>query len=186
MEERFEQIALDEIRCAMKLCGGRRCGALLRVRRAEISVAMMCAPGNSCASAIGDAAGARANICDAKRGILRRRAASRRDTQTLESDFDYVLGFRTRNQDIGRDFEVQAPEFLMAGKVLRRDSAGAPRDQGEISLARRRVEFLFRMCVKPCAVAPERVHQQQFGSKRRGGNVLAFELRDGVAEGGAE
>jgi hypothetical protein len=97
-----------------------------------------------------------------------------------------VFGFWTRDQDVGRDFEVQTPEFLMAGEVLRRDAARAPCDQGEISLARCCIEFLFRMRVEPGAVALERVHQEQFSGQRRGGDVIGFELSDGVAEGGEE
>ena len=93
-----------------------------------------------------------------------------------------MLGFRPWNQDVGRDFEIQTPEFLMAGEVLRRDSARAPGDQRKILLARCGVEFLFRMRVEPCSVSPERVHQQQFRGQRGGRHVLAFELRDAVAE----
>jgi len=133
-----------------------------------------------------NAAGACAYIGDAMRGIALRRRVAGCDCQALQDDFDYVFGFWTRDQDIGCDFEVQTPEFLMAGEVLRRDAARAPRDQGEVSLASRRFEFLFRMRVEPCAVAPQRVHQEQFSSQWRGGNVLAFELSDGVAEGGAK
>ena len=96
-----------------------------------------------------------------------------------------MLGFGPRNQHVGRDFEIQAPEFLMAGEVLRRDAARALRDQRKILLARRRIEFVFRMRVNPCAVAPERVHQQQFRGQRSGGHVLALELRDAVAQSGA-
>ena len=42
------------------------------------------------------------------------------------------------------------------------------------------------MRVEPCAVAPERVHQQQLGGKGRGRRLRTFELRDCIAEGGAE
>jgi hypothetical protein len=131
----------------------------------------------------GDAAGAGAHIGDAK-SSLRRVDRHPADPQAFERDFDHVLGFRARNQHIGRDFEIQPPEFLMAGEVLRRDAARALGDQGKISLARRFVDFVFRMRVNPRAVAPERVHQQQFGGKGGGGHVLAFELRDAVAKGG--
>ena len=86
---------------------------------------------------------------------------------------------------VGRDFELEAPEFLMAGEVLRWDAAGALCDQREISLAHGCIEFLFRMRVEPGAVATERVHQQQFGGEGGGRRVFAFELRDGVAEHGA-
>ena len=113
---------------------------------------------------------------------------SRRPNSTpkpFERNFDHMLGFRPRNQHVGRDFEIQAPEFLMAGEVLRRDSARAPRDQRKILLARCCVEFVFRMRVNPRAVAPERVHQQQFRGQRGGRHVLALELRDAIAESGA-
>ena len=129
----------------------------------------------------GDAAGAGAHIRDAKFFVAARRACFWTYPQAFERNFDHMLGFRPRNQNVGRDFEIQAPEFLMAGEVLRRDAARAPGDQRKILLARGGVEFMFRMRVDPGAVAPERVHQQQFRGQRGGGHVLAFELRDAVA-----
>src|ERR1700730_899203 len=104
----------------------------------------------------------------------------------FECNFNHVLGFGPRNQNVGRNLEIQAPEFLMAGEVLRRDPARSPSDQRKILLTRRGVDFLFRMCVEPCAVAPERVQQQQFCGQRWRWHVLALELRDRVTEGGAD
>jgi hypothetical protein len=39
--------------------------------------------------------------------------------------FDQVLGFRSRNQHRGTDQQIQSPELLVTGNVLRRHSAGA-------------------------------------------------------------
>ena len=93
-----------------------------------------------------------------------------------------MLGFRARNQYVGRDFEIQAPEFLMAGEVLRWDSARSTSDQRKMLLARCCIELVFRMRVNPSPVSPERVHQQQFRRQRGGGPVLALKLRHAVAE----
>ncbi len=107
------------------------------------------------------------------------------NAQSFEGDFDDVFGLGARDQYVGSDFKIQSPEFLMAGEVLRRDAAGSPRDEREISLARRRVEFLLGMRVDLRAVATKRVHQQQFGGERRRRRFRTFELRDGVGESGA-
>src|SRR5579863_10572172 len=49
--------------------------------------------------------------------------------QAFERHFHHVLGLRPRNQHRGRDFELESPEFLLPGKVLRRLTCGAARDK---------------------------------------------------------
>ncbi len=39
--------------------------------------------------------------------------------ETVESDLDQMFGFGAGNEDVGSDLEVEAPEFLVAGEVLR-------------------------------------------------------------------
>ena len=95
-----------------------------------------------------------------------------------------MLGFGPRNQDVGRDFEIQAPEFLTASQMLRRNAARTPSDQSKISIASRVVERCFRMRVEPRAVTLERMHQQELRSQSGGRHILAVELRDAVGESG--
>ena len=76
-----------------------------------------------------------------------------------------MFGFRPRNQNVRFNFEIQTPEFLMSGEVLRRDAKCSVRDQREISLAHLRIKFLFRMRIEPRAVASKRMHQEQFGDE---------------------
>ena len=58
----------------------------------------------------GNAAGAGADVGDSQRVHFFAPRA-----EALERYFDHVFGFRARNQDGGRHFEIQAPEFLLAG-----------------------------------------------------------------------
>ena len=39
--------------------------------------------------------------------------------ETVEGDFDDMLGLGAGNQDVGRYFKLETPEFLFAGEVLR-------------------------------------------------------------------
>ncbi len=55
---------------------------------------------------------------------LRVAAASRR-----ERFFDDELGFRPRNEDVGRDLELEAPELAVADDVGDRLARGAARDE---------------------------------------------------------
>ena len=130
----------------------------------------------------GDATRAYAHIGDAKLRVPALRVVICGNAETLQGDFDHVLGFRAWNQYCRSNFEIQTPEFLMAGEVLRGDAAGTLRDQRKISLVCARIKFVLRIRVDPGAVASQGVHQQQFGSEGRRRNVFAFELCDGVAE----
>jgi hypothetical protein len=97
-----------------------------------------------------------------------------------------MFRFGARNQYVGRDLEIEAPEFLVAGQMLCGDAVCAPGDQRKILLVRRRVEFVLRMSVNPGAVAPEYVHQEQFCRERGRWHIFVFELRDCVTQGGEE
>ena len=93
----------------------------------EISVAMTRAAGNSCASAMAIRPGAGAHASARRNSSLRRGEADSDPTpRRSKCHFDDVLGFRARNQHIRRDLELQAPKFLTAGEVLRRDATRAP------------------------------------------------------------
>jgi len=76
----------------------------------------------------GDAAGAGPDVDDGEAvagefGIAGR--AEFADGEAIESDFDEVFGFGTWDEDVGSDFEFEAPEFLLAREVLRRFAGGA-------------------------------------------------------------
>ena len=66
---------------------------------AEMSVAMMCAPGNSCASAMAMQPEPVPTSAMRNCGVaaLQRRHPSA-NAQAFEGDFDHVLGFGARNQ----------------------------------------------------------------------------------------
>jgi len=44
--------------------------------------------------------------------------------QAVESDFDEVFGFWTRDEDVGGDFEGEAPEFLPTREMLQGHAGG--------------------------------------------------------------
>ena len=75
-----------------------------------------------------------------------------------------VSGRGIRTAGVTSKFE--APEFLLAGEVLRGLARGAARDQSEIRPDRIDIEHGFGIRVEPGAVAAERVHQQQFRGER--------------------
>ena len=104
--------------------------------------------------------------------------------QSFDRDFNHMLGFRPRNQDVGRDFEIQAPEFLMASQMLRRNAARTPRIKAKYRSRVALSSRCFRMRVEPRAVTLERMHQQELRSQSGGRHILAVELRDAVGESG--
>ena len=71
----------------------------------------------------GEASGTGANVGDMQ-GFARQASVHMNFqaalTESGECYLHDVFGFRTRNQDGGCNFEIEAPEFLMAGQVLRR------------------------------------------------------------------
>jgi len=77
-----------------------------------------------------------------------------------------MLGFGAGNQDVGRNFKLEAPEFLFASEMLRWFACGAPSDKLKIFFCVRRGDFLFRMSVKPRAVASKDVEEQKLCGKR--------------------
>src|SRR5258708_37506123 len=81
--------------------------------------------------------------------------------ETVEGNFDQVFSFRARNQDVGSDFELEAPEFLFAGEVLRRFAIRAARDECEEALGVRAGDLLFGMGVEPSAVAAKDVEERK-------------------------
>jgi hypothetical protein len=74
-----------------------------------------------------------------------------------------VLRFGAWDQHVGRDLEIEAPEFLVAGQILHRSSLSAARDESEIRLPLVAAEQRFGMRVDPGAIALRDVQQQQLG-----------------------
>src|SRR5260370_23348938 len=122
----------------------------------------------------GDAAGAGADVGDlqsfASEGLFAAGAAFA-NGEAVEGAFDDVFGFGAGNQDVGRYFKFEAPEFLLAGEVLRRFAVCAAGDQGEVALGVRGGDLLFWMRIEPSAVAAENVEEQKLRSEREGRNV---------------
>ena len=80
----------------------------------------------------GDASGASPDVGDVQAFAAERllaTGANFAEGQPIERDFDDVFGFGAGNQDVGRDFEFESPEFLLAGQILRRFAGGAPRNE---------------------------------------------------------
>ncbi len=127
----------------------------------------------------GDAAGAGADIGDlqalAGEGLFPA-GAELANGEAVEGDFDDMLGFWAGNQDVGRDFKLEAPEFLFAGEMLRWFARGAPSDKLKIFFCVRRGDFLFRMRVEPGAVAAEDVEEQKLCGKRERRDVRFAQL----------
>jgi hypothetical protein len=122
----------------------------------------------------GDAARAGADVDDGETftgefGIAAR--AEFADGQAVESYFDEVLGFRARDEDVGSDFEFEAPEFLFAGEVLRGFAGGAAAEEREIRFDCLGIEDFFGVGVEPGAVAAGDVEEEEFGGECVGGDV---------------
>ena len=69
----------------------------------------------------GDAAGARADVDDGEAfagEFWVAAGAEFADGEAVEGDFDEVLGFGAGDEDVGSNFEFEAPEFLFAREVL--------------------------------------------------------------------
>jgi len=117
----------------------------------------------------GKTPGTRADVRDAQLGVGRTGRHvdlySAR-AQALKRDFDDVLGFRARNQNRGRDFEIQTPEFLLAVRYWVGSPEARPRDQSKIFPDHSGIDGGFRVGVKPGAIASEHMHQQEFCSER--------------------
>ena len=102
--------------------------------------------------------------------------------QAGQRDLDHVLGFRPRNQHTGIYFEFQSPEFLPPGEILHRRARRPLLDELGEAGSLIRVEREFRMRVQKSAVAPENVHQEQFGRQRRRRHAVRLQARDRRAE----
>src|SRR5579863_6642574 len=100
----------------------------------------------------------------------------------LQNRFDQVLGFGAGDEDGGSDDEIHAPEFLMAGDVLRGDAAGALGESGFVSSGLTGGQLALGVSVEIGAVAVESEHQKEFGVQAWGRDVVGGEAGDGGGE----
>ena len=94
-----------------------------------------------------------------------------------------MLGFRAGDEDGGGDDEIHAPEFLMAGDVLRGNAAGALGESGFVAKLLAGGELTFGVSVEIGAVAVESEHEEELGVQARGRDAVGGEAGDGGGEG---
>lgn len=108
--------------------------------------------------------------------------------QPLQRGFHEVFGFRARDEDVGRDAEREAVEFLFSGDVLDRLVPGAALDPlavgGELPGRERRIG----VGEQEGAVDPGGAHEEQLGVAARGGQVreAGGSVGERVGEGGVQ
>jgi len=102
------------------------------------------------------------------------------DGEAVESDFEEMFGLGAGDEDVGSDFEIEAPEFLVAGEMLCGFAGGAAADQGEIVFGRRGVEESFGVGVEPGTIAAGDVEEEEFGGESVGGDVGFAEEMDAL------
>jgi len=111
-----------------------------------MSVAWIVAPGQLFCEGHRDAAGAGADVGNLQAfaaECLLVAGANFADGEAVERDFDDVFGFRAGDQDVRGDFKFEAPEFLLAGEVLRGLASGAAGEQaGKRDVPRNRILLL--------------------------------------------
>src|ERR1700733_4251414 len=98
-------------------------------------------------------------------------------TEPRQSYFHHMLGLRPRNQHCGRYLEFEAPEFLLAGKILRRLSCRTACDQRTVFVRISSFEQHLRMRVEPSAIAPEPMYKQKFCGERMRRDARCAQLR---------
>ena len=93
----------------------------------------------------------------------------------FQGRFHQVLGLRARDQNIRRHAEIAAVKFLAAGDVLRRLALQALVQIAAVVNPPYFAQFFVGMRVETCAIAAERVGEQDFGGQARGGDRRVFE-----------
>src|SRR5438128_7015254 len=104
----------------------------------------------------GNAAGTGADVGDEKAGavvFVGAAGAEFAESEAIEGDLDEMFGFRAGNQNVGSDFEGEAPEFLFASEMLDRYAGAAAIEEGLIHAGLFGGEFSFRMGIEIGAFA---------------------------------
>jgi len=107
---------------------------------------------------------------------------SRDFARQLHYRFNQVFGLRARNEDGGRNDEVESPKLLVSGDVLCRESAGTPTDELLVALDLVGGQIALRMTVDVSAIHSEYEHQKRLGVQARRANVGRFKLLHGRRE----
>jgi hypothetical protein len=68
-----------------------------------------------------------------------------RECEPVQRYFNDVFGFRPWNQNVGRNFKFESPEFLFSGEVLHRNASRPLFEKRNITLRLRITELIFRM-----------------------------------------
>ena len=102
--------------------------------------------------------------------------------QKLQNSFDQLFGLGAGDEDGGGDDEIQAPEFLMAGDVLRGNAAGAFGESGFISSGFVGGQLALGVSVEKCSVTVQGEHEKEFGVHAWGRDVIGGEPGDGGGE----
>src|SRR5208283_893015 len=116
----------------------------------------------------GDAAGAGTDIHEGEAfaGNTRRAAGAEfAEGETIECDLDEMLGFRARDQHVGRHFEFETPKLLFAGEVLRGLAVGAALNQSEILSRGISGENFFRMRIEPDAITGDDIEEEKLSGQ---------------------
>ena len=100
-------------------------------------------------------------------------------SQQLQHAFDYVLSLGARDENGGSDYQIHAPEFLMAGDVLRGDTAAPLGESPVIACSFVGSEFVLRVGVEIGTIVSQCEHQKQLGIQTRGGNLVPCKARYG-------
>ena len=96
----------------------------------------------------------------------------------LQHSFDQMLGLGTRNQHRRRDYEIQAPEFLVPGDVLRWHAGRTLGEHFFVSRRFFRSEFALGMRVQVGTIGAEDKHQQHLGVHAGRAHVSCVEMFD--------
>ena len=96
----------------------------------------------------------------------------------LQHRFNQMLGLGTRNQHRRRDHEIQAPEFLVPGDVLRWHAGGALGEHFFVSRSFFRSEFALGMRVEVGTIGAEDEHEQHLGVHAGRAHVGSVETFD--------
>ena len=88
----------------------------------------------------------------------------------LQHRLHHMLRLRTRHQHGRRHDQIQPPELLVPGDVLRRNAGRPARQSLVITLHLVGGELSLRMCIEICPIAIEREHGKEFGVHPRRAN----------------
>ena len=102
-----------------------------------------------------------------------------RPPHTSEDGLNHVLGFRTGNENRGRDDEIHAPELLVPGDVLGGHAVLAFGQSLVVAALFLGGDLALGMSMEISAVACQREHEQEFGIHPRRRDACGSKAGDG-------